>query len=168
MNSDSHRRSCSQSIEKSDVASEATTRATVEAAVAGIISIDRYGAIQLFNPAAERLFGYAEEEVLGQNVKMLMPSPFFEEHDRYLANYLKTGIKKIIGIGREVVARRRDGTVFPIDLSVAEAILGDESIFVGIIRDITERKQAEQALQRSHEELQSTLADLQAKNDEVR
>jgi len=82
--------------------------------------------------------------VIGQNVKVLMPSPYQGEHDGYLARYLATGEKKIIGIGREVVGRRKDGTTFPMDLSVAEARLGEERHFVGIIRDITERKRTEE------------------------
>ncbi|MBY0527680.1 MAG: PAS domain S-box protein [Gemmataceae bacterium] len=126
--------------------SDARLRALLEAAVDGIISIDARGVIQTFNPAAERLFGYAAREVIGQNVNGLMPSPYQEEHDRYLARYVATGEKKIIGIGREVVGRRKDGTTFPMDLSVAEARLADEQIFVGIIRDISERKRAEESL----------------------
>ena len=86
--------------------------------------------------------------IIGQNVKILMPSPYREEHDGYLARYLATGEKRIIGIGREVFGLRKDGTIFPMDLSVAEARLGAERIFVGIVRDITERKQAEEALSR--------------------
>jgi PAS domain S-box-containing protein len=128
--------------------SEARMHALLEAVVDGIISIDERGVIQTINPAAERLFGYAAQEVIGQNVKLLMPSPYQGEHDGYLARYLATGEKKIIGIGREVVGLRKDGTTFPMDLSVAEARLGTEQIFVGIIRDITERKRAEASLSR--------------------
>jgi len=128
--------------------SQARLRALLEAAVDGIISIDERGLIQTINPAAERLFGYAAPEVIGQNVKVLMPAPYRGEHDGYLARYLATGEKKIIGIGREVVGLRKDGTTFPMDLSVAEARLGDERIFVGIIRDISERKRAEEGRSR--------------------
>jgi two-component system, LuxR family, sensor kinase FixL len=128
--------------------SEARMHALLEAVVDGIISIDERGVIQTINPAAERLFGYAAQEVIGQNVKLLMPSPYQGEHDGYLAHYLATGEKKIIGIGREVDGLRKDGTTFPMDLSVAEARLGTEQIFVGIIRDITERKRAEASLSR--------------------
>jgi PAS domain S-box-containing protein len=119
--------------------------AILEAAVDGILSIDERGVIQTINPAAERLFGYAAIELIGHNVKILMPPPYREEHDGYLARYLSTGDKRIIGIGREVVGLRKDGTTFPMDLAVAEARLGRERIFVGIIRDITEHKRAEQA-----------------------
>ena len=128
--------------------SEARMHALLEAVVDGIISIDERGVLQTINPAAERLFGYAAQEVIGQNVKLLMPSPYQGEHDGYLAHYLATGEKKIIGIGREVDGLRKDGTTFPMDLSVAEARLGTEQIFVGIIRDITERKRAEASLSR--------------------
>lgn len=124
--------------------SDARLRALLEAAVDGIISIDERGVIQTMNPAAEWLFGYTAREVIGQNVNILMPSPYREEHDGYLACYLATVEKRIIGIGREAVGLRKDGTTFPMDLSVAEARLGDWRVFVGIIRDITERKHTEE------------------------
>lgn len=121
-------------------------RAVVDTAVDGVILIDDRGTIQMFNPACERLFGYAAEEVIGHNVKILMPAPFRDEHDRYLDNYRRTGEPKIIGIGREVEGRRKDGSTFPMDLSVGEAKQGDASVFVGVIHDLTERKAAERQL----------------------
>jgi len=122
--------------------SEARMHALMEAAVDGIVSIDANGIILTINPAAERLFGFADNEVVGKNVKILMPAPYREEHDGYLAHYLTTGEKRIIGIGREVIGLRKDGSTFPMDLSVAEARIGGERNFLGIIRDITEQKRA--------------------------
>ncbi|MCA9039580.1 MAG: PAS domain S-box protein [Planctomycetaceae bacterium] len=120
--------------------------AILETAVDAIIMIDQFGHIAEFNPAAERMFGYKIEEVLGKNINMLMPSPHQEKHDGYLQNYLQTGLRKIIGIGREVQALRKDGTLFDIDLSVAELTLNGQTYFTGIIKDITERKANEKRL----------------------
>jgi PAS domain S-box-containing protein len=127
-------------------ASEATTHAIVDAAVDGIVTIDEHGTVQSFNLAAERQFGFQAEEIIGQNVNMLMPPEHRRVHDDYLANYLSTGRKKIIGIGREITAQRKDGTIFPIELSVSEGIVGKHRLFTGIIRDITERKRTERRL----------------------
>ena len=132
-------------------------RAIVDTAVDAIIVIDRNGAIRSVNQATERLFGYAAEELIGRNVKLLMPESYASEHDSYLTNYLRTGQKKIIGIGREVVGRRKDGSIFPMDLSVGEARDLGEPIFVGIIRDITDRKAAELAQRESELRLRSIL-----------
>jgi PAS domain S-box-containing protein len=121
-------------------------RAVVETAVDGVILIDAFGNILMFNPACERLFGYAAREVIGQNVRMLMPAPYRQEHDGYIASYRKTGERKIIGIGREVTGRRKDGTLFPMDLSVGEARQEGESIFVGVIHDLSLRKRTEEQL----------------------
>jgi PAS domain S-box-containing protein len=123
---------------------DARIHAILDTTVDAIITIDEHGTIVSFNLAAERIFGYATAEVLGQNVSILMPSPYREEHDGYLARYLRTGEKRIIGIGREAVGRRKDGTTFPIDLAVSEVRLGNRRLFTGIVRDITERKQAEE------------------------
>jgi two-component system sensor kinase FixL len=120
-------------------ASEERWRSIIQSAVDGIIVIDAEGRIEAFNPAAERLFGYDEAEVLGRNVNVLMPSPYREEHDGYLAGYLATGRAKIIGIGREVTALRRDGTAFPVHLSVGEMVVGGARKFTGIIHDLTAR-----------------------------
>jgi len=124
----------------------ASIKAVVDTVVDGVIMIDAQGIVQTFNPACEKLFGYRAAEVVGQNVKMLMPAPYRAEHDRYLENFHRTGEKKIIGIGREVTGRRKDGTTFPMDLSVGEAKQEGESIFVGIIHDLTERKHTEAQL----------------------
>src|SRR6266511_5201462 len=117
---------------------EQRLRAILEAAVEGIITIDERGIVDSINPAACRIFGYAPEEVVGQNVSMLMPSPDREKHDGYIANYLRTGQAKIIGIGREVIGERKDGSVFPMDLSIGEVRLGARRLFTGFVRDISE------------------------------
>jgi two-component system, LuxR family, sensor kinase FixL len=131
--------------------------AVVEAALDPIVVIDKHGAILSVNRATRRVFGYDDAELIGRNVKALMPAPYADEHDRYLANYLGTGEKKIIGVGRDVSGLRKDGSVFPMYLAVAEANLDGEPIFVGIIRDISERKAAELALRESEMRLRSLL-----------
>ena len=148
--------------------SRARIHALFEAAVDCIIGIDRRGTIQMINPAGAKLFGYQSAELVGKNVKMLMPAPYQEQHDGYLAHYLRTGERRIIGIGREVVGLRKDGTVFPMDLSVAESGVGREQSFVGLIRDITERKRTEEALRDSKLTLEKAYGELQARNDEIR
>jgi two-component system sensor kinase FixL len=138
-------------------ASEGRLKAVIETAVDGIIIIDGRGTIQVFNPACEALFGYAAAEVIGQNVKLLMPPPYRDEHDGYIDNYRTTGVRKIIGSGREVVGRRKDGSTFPMELSVGEAMPGDDPVFVGIIRDITARKRAEAALREREARLNAVI-----------
>jgi PAS domain S-box-containing protein len=124
--------------------SEAQIKAILDSPVDGIIIINERGTIEGLNPAALAVFGYTPEELIGQNVKLLMPDPYRAEHDQYLRNYRHTGQRKIIGIGREVVGRRKNGSEFPLDLSVSEVALGNRRrLFTGLIRDITERKQAE-------------------------
>ena len=132
-------------------------RAIVDTAVDAIVVIDGNGAIRSVNNATERLSNYAAAELIGRNVKILMPEPYAGEHDAYLANYLRTGQKKIIGIGREAVGRRKDGSIFPMDLSVGEARDACGAIFVGMIRDITDRKAAELAQRESELRLRSIL-----------
>lgn len=123
--------------------------AIVNHAVDGIVTIDERGTIESYNPACERMFGYGAQEVIGQNVRMLMPEPYHSEHDTYLSNYLQSGERKIIGIGREVTARRKDGSHFPLDLSVSEIHLRGRRIFSSIMRDITSQKMAQRALEES-------------------
>ena len=118
------------------VISEARYRAIVDTAVDAIIVIDELGTLNAFNPAAEGLFGYSADEVLGRNIKMLMPEPDHSGHDGYLSRYRDTGERRIIGIGREVRGRRKDGSVFPHYLGVAEGLLGGKRVFTGIIRDL--------------------------------
>ena len=126
--------------------SEDRHRSIVDTAADGIITIGEHGTIQSFNEAASRLFGYDSEEVIGQNVKLLMPEPYHSAHDGYLANYLRTGEARIIGIGREVVGLRKDGTTFPVHLSVSEVSREAGPIFTGIVKDLTEIKKAEEVL----------------------
>ena len=118
-------------------------RAILDTAVDAIVTIEESGVIESVNPATERLFGYTRDELVGRNVSALMPSPHREEHDRYIADYLRTGNARIIGIGREVEARRKDGSVFPVDLAVSEVRLPGRRLFTGIIRDLTERRELE-------------------------
>lgn len=132
-------------------------RAILDTAIEAIITIDERGRIESVNPATERLFGFSAAEMVGQNVSMLMPSPDRERHDGYLANYLRTGHAKIIGIGREVVCKRSDGTLFPADLSVNETRLATRRIFTGILRDITERKRAEQEIEEARARLEGIV-----------
>lgn len=127
----------------------------------GLLTIDAHGTVQSFNQSAVRIFGYRPEEVVGQNVKMLMPDPYHSEHDGYLKNYLTTGEKKVIGIGREVSARRKDGSIFPMELGINEASIQGKRMFVGTIRDITERKNAEIQRQQLMERLMQSNTELE-------
>ena len=120
----------------------------------GLVIIDAKGTIKSFNIAAEKIFGYSADEVLEKNVKMLMPAPYQNEHDSYLGHYLSTGEKKVIGIGRTVKAKRKDGHIFPMELGVNEMIIEGNRMFVGTIRDISERERLIENLTSSNEELQ--------------
>jgi len=135
-------------------ATEAHLRSILSTIPDAMVIVDERGMILSFSAAAEKMFGYAETEVVGENVSMLMPSPDRERHDGYLQNYLATGVRKIIGIGRVTTARHRDGNTFPIELSVGEASIEGGRVFTGFIHDITQRQRAEL---RFHE-LQSELA----------
>lgn len=121
-------------------------RAIIDTATEGIVTIDARGTVESFNGSAERMFGYRAGDVIGRNVSMLMPMPFQGEHDSYLQRYLRTGERRVIGIGREVVGLRRNGTTFPIDLSVGEGRIGERVFFTAIMRDITERKEMQSKL----------------------
>jgi two-component system, LuxR family, sensor kinase FixL len=136
---------------------EGQWRSIIQSAVDGIVLIDAQGRIEAFNEAAQRLFGYSEAEVLGRNINMLMPQPYHGEHDGYVARYLATGQRKIIGIGREVSGRRKDGTVFPVHLSVGEANVGGERKFTGIVHDLSERVELEDRLRASEERWRSIV-----------
>lgn len=128
-------------------------QALIATAVDGMIVIDAKGVVEVYNPACARLFGYQAEEVIGHNVSMLMPAPDRDRHDDYISAYRATGVARIIGIGREVVGRRKDGSTFPMYLSVGEGRLRDRPIFVGIIHDISNRRAAERRLQDLQAEL---------------
>lgn len=122
------------------------TGAIVDSALTALITIDKSGLVLRFNPAAEKMFGYSRDEVVGRNVKLLMPEPYRSQHDGYLRRYQAGGEARIIGIGREVVGRRKDGTEFPLLLSVGEAAVDQDPVYVGTLLDITLQKEAEQTL----------------------
>jgi two-component system sensor kinase FixL len=128
--------------------------AIVDNAVDAIINIDEMGLIVSANPATEKLFGHQVKDLIGQNVKMLMPNPYQEEHDGYLDNYKSSGVPKIIGIGREVVGKRKDSTTFPMHLAVSEILVGNRRMFTGIVRDISDLKAAEMKLAEMNEHLE--------------
>jgi PAS domain S-box-containing protein len=127
-------------------------------AVDGVMIINAEGLVRVYNPACEKLFGYDAGEVIGRNVKMLMPEPYRGGHDGYMRNYLETGDRKIIGIGREVTGRRKDGSTFPMELSVGEARQDGQPVFIGIIRDITERHRQQAEIQLAKEAAEAASA----------
>jgi two-component system sensor kinase FixL len=134
-------------------AREAHFKSVLETVPDAMIVIDEQGIMQDFSVAAERLFGYAAPDVLGRNVKILMPSPYREQHDSYIARYLQTGERRIIGIGRVVVGERKDGSTFPMELAIGEMKSGNRRYFTGFIRDLTERQKTEARLQELQTEL---------------
>jgi PAS domain S-box-containing protein len=141
--------------------SQARTQAILDSAVDAVITIDERGVVESLNAAAERLFGYASTEVVGQSVEMLMPEHYAEQHVASLARYLRTGERHVIGVGREVEGRRKDGTVFPLYISVGEARLPEGRRFIGILRDVTARKAAEESLAKQTAELARSNAELE-------
>ncbi len=134
-------------------AREAHVKSILDSIPDAMIVINDRGMMQSFSSAAERLFGYAAAEVLGKNVKMLMPAPYREGHDGYISRYLHTGERRIIGIGRVVVGERKDGSTFPMELAVGEMHVGNQRFFTGFIRDLTERQKTEARLQELQAEL---------------
>jgi len=132
---------------------EGLLRSILDTVPDAMVVIDHEGIIQSFSSTAERLFGYDASEAVGRNVSMLMPSPYREEHDRYIERYMRTGERRIIGVGRIVVGQRKDGSTFPIELSVGEVHIGGRHLFTGFIRDLTERQERENRLQEIHNEL---------------
>ena len=145
----SERVAASDLLQASESRLQSLVDTVLDTLVDGLIIIDRHGHIQLYNRACEGLFGYSAGEVLGRNVKMLMPPAVSDEHDSYLSNYQQTGVRKIIGISREVVGRRRDGSEFPMHLAVGETSHMGQPIYVGIIRDLTQRNRVEEQLRQS-------------------
>ncbi|MEQ8414611.1 MAG: PAS domain S-box protein [Imperialibacter sp.] len=141
--------------------SEARLSAVFDHAIDGIITIDESGLVESMNPAAARLFGYEPVEVLGKNIKMLMPEPDHSQHDQYLDNYHRTGHKKIIGIGREVKGLKKNGTQFPLYLSITETPFEGKMIFTGIIHDISELKLSQSKLKEYSEELETSNRELE-------
>lgn len=133
------------------------SKAILDTAIDGIVTIDERGIIESFNRAAERIFGYAAAEVIGKNVSVLMPPPEHAQHEDYLRRYLQTGERRVIGIGREVSGRRKDGTVFPLDLAVGEIRVRGRRLFTGILREITQRKRAQSALTESERKFRSLI-----------
>lgn len=139
--------------ERRVVESEARHRAVFETAIDAIITINERGIVEAFNSAAEKSFGYSADEVIGRNINMLMPSPHRAQHDGYLARYLQTGEENVIGAGREVEARRKDGSLFPAELAVSVVHLDSRRLFTGFIRDLTARKRAEREVEDSEQRL---------------
>lgn len=137
---------------------EVVFQAIVETAVDGIITINEKGIIESFNSSAEKMFGYDSSEIIGQKINLLMPPSHSENHDQYITRYLKTGEKKIIGIGRVVEAKKKDGSIFPAELAVSEVWVKGRVLFAGIIHDVTERKRIEKELQRSKDHLEEQVA----------
>ena len=141
--------------EQARQASESHLRTVLDSVLDGIIVIDERGTIESFNPAAQRIFGYLSQDVLGRNINMLMPEPYHSRHDGYLAHYLATGEASVIGRGREVTGRRMNGGTFPMDLAVSEMHQSAQRKFVGIVRDISDRKHAEMETLRTLEMAQA-------------
>ena len=150
-------------IKEPSVFSSKNLAAILETTVDTIVTINEKSIVLAFNQAAEKTFGYTKEEIIGKSVTLLMPEPFHSQHDSYVQNYIKTGIKKIIGIGREAIGKRKDGSVFPIFISVSEVFTESERLFTAIIQDLTEEKQSEEIV-KSNIRLEGEIA---AKNEYI-
>ena len=157
INNIARRKKATEDIEEG----KARLTAIIETAVDGIITISKRGIVESINPAAARLFGYAPEEVIGNNIKMLMPEPDKSGHDQYLTNYQTTHHRKIIGIGREVTGLKKDGTTFPFHLSVSEVKFKDKIIYTGILHNLSDKKIAEEKLRRYAKALERSNRELQ-------
>ncbi len=139
--------------ENTAAAESAMLRSILETVPDAMVVIDQHGAIQQFSKAAERLFGWRAEEACGKNVRVLMPTPYQEQHDEFLARYMRTGERRIIGIGRVVVGQRKNGSTFPMELSVGEVNQDGRRLFTGFVRDLTERQQTRARMQELQDEL---------------
>ncbi len=142
-------------------------KAIIENTVDGIITINEFGIIEFTNVATSKIFGFEIAEMIGQNISMLMPTPYSVAHDGYLNNYVTTGIKKIIGIGRELRGKCKDGSIFPMWLSVSEVVVENRRVFTGIVRDLTEQKKAEKSLLELNEQLKSKVEERTNKLSDV-
>lgn len=162
-----------QSLDRWDLAnslirdSKSRLKAIFESAVDGIITINERGIIETINPAVTRLFQYKASEIVGKNISVLMPEPHQSKHDQYIGNYLRTGEQKIIGIGRIVEGRKRDGTIFPFRLSISQAHVGDKRIFTGVIHDMTRAIEAEEKIKRLNAQLEQRVEERTEKLAEV-
>lgn len=145
---------------KSSAINRLDIKTVMDTVLDGLIIIDKLGTIQSFNPAAERIFGYSKNEVIGKNVKMLMPAPYKAEHDSYLSNYLESRNPKVIGKGRQVEGKKKNGSVFPMDLGVNEMHVDGNLMFVGTIKDISAQKKAESSLKKYIHDLKRSNQEL--------
>lgn len=155
-------------VETTLMKNQALLEAIIENAIDGIITIDGRGIVESINPSACRLFLYQPDEVIGRNISMLMPSPDREQHDQYISNYTHSGVPHIIGYGREVLGRRKDGNVFPFRLAVSEVCFDDTRMFAGFIHDLSNQKQAESRLMQYTQHLEELVKDrTQSLNDTI-
>lgn len=145
--------------------SEARGRAILSGATEAIVTVNEKGIVEDANPATESIFGYRLDEIIGNNVKMLMPNPFHSEHDQYIKNYVETGIRKVIGVGREVIGLRKNGQQFPMFLSISHITVGGRNMFTGVIRDISEQKRNAEELRQLNEDLSNRVGALDVLNE---